>query len=119
MKYFIVFAVALALVNCVEYKEEDIIDSYDDEPVEDRAMCEDDDYEKPTYDIKDAPTLFYKFITDFKKQYKDENEYNTRYGFFYENLKEIIENNKGAGGSTSDINSFADYSDAELAKLTG
>lgn len=120
MKYFIVFAIALTAfnaVNSMEYTEDDN-DSYDDEPIEERATSAEDDYEKPMYDIKDAQALFLKFISDFSKHYKDEDAFNKGFGFFRKNLAEIIENNK-KGGSVSDINSFADYSDEQLAKLTG
>lgn len=119
MKCFVVFGIALILFNvvdCVDFTD-DIL--YDDIIEERAAISEEELYEKPKYDLKDAPSLFDKFVIDFRKIYLDEKDQNKHYKAFKKNLKEIIENNKSGGGSVSDINSFADYSDDELAKLSG
>lgn len=121
MKSFIVFIVVLVLlnvVNCVEFKEYDLL--YDD-PIEERdtSVEIEEVYVRPKYHIKDAQTLFVKFVSDFKKKYKDEDDSNKHYATFVKNLKEIIVNNKNGGGSVSDINSFADYDDEELSKFIG
>lgn len=119
MKYFIVLAIAVVLIHvadCVDFSD----DIFYDDPIEDRAISEDEEeYEKPKYHLKDAPTLFVKFIHEYKKKYKDEKDYNKRYEAFVKNLKDIIENNKSGGGSVSEINSFADYDEDELSKLIG
>lgn len=112
MNYIIVLVVLISVVNCVEYKEDDV------EYTEIDAGDDDGDYEKPNYSLKDAPVLFQKFMHEYKKTYETDEIHNKRYDAFVKNLKEIIENN-GKGGSVSDINAFADYFDDELAKLTG
>jgi hypothetical protein len=70
------------------------------------------DAKKPYYDEKDAPELFRKFIEDFNKQYKDEEEYNKRYQNFVKNLKDINKLNTEED-ATFDINMFADLGEGE------
>lgn len=69
------------------------------------------------YNIQDAPQLFEKFIKDFNKQYKDDEEYQRRYGNFVKTLKNINEVNSMKRSFVSDINSFADWDEAERAVL--
>ncbi|KAI8436037.1 hypothetical protein MSG28_004164 [Choristoneura fumiferana] len=68
---------------------------------------------KPFYDIKDGPELFKKFIKDYDKQYKDDNDYKIHFENFVENLKKINKLNKEEDGTTFDINLFADLGEGE------
>nr|XP_004932476.1 uncharacterized protein LOC101738364 [Bombyx mori] len=114
----------IALTICIyEVYSYDYVNKYD-ENNGDKKDSESEDYwgdpenlEKPSYNLNEAPELFKKFITDYQRQYKDESEYNLRYTYFVQNLKDIIELNAKNKHSSSDINMFADYSPSELASL--
>ncbi|KAF9815360.1 hypothetical protein SFRURICE_011512, partial [Spodoptera frugiperda] len=90
--------------------------SYGYDPIEDRI----DDTPKPTYMLSEAPSLFAKYIKDFNKKYKDEEDYKKHYYTFFENLKEINRINSDKESTfTSDINMFTDYSEEERRSLLG
>ncbi|CAH0579314.1 unnamed protein product [Chrysodeixis includens] len=79
-----------------------------------------DDSPKPIYDLKDARKLFEKFIKDFEKKYKDDQDKEAHYNNFLENLKEINRINSDKElSSTVDINLFTDYSQEEKTLLLG
>ncbi|XP_039754570.1 actinidain-like [Pararge aegeria] len=68
--------------------------------------------ERPVYNIDDAPALFEKFIEDYDREYKDEEEKEVRYQAFLESLKGIIERN------AKETNPEMIYSINEFADLT-
>lgn len=118
MKYFITIALTVALIqltNCLEdYGDDAGLFSYD------AVLDKIDDTPKPTYNIQDAPKLFEKYIKDFSKKYKDENDKKKHYESFLENLKEINSiNSDKEFSSTVDINLFTDYSKEERQQLLG
>lgn len=96
MKHLILTLTVVYLINKVttfEYRD------YEDE----KAFNE-----RPQYDLNNAPELFFKFIQDYNKQYKDEKDYNKHYDNFVKNLEEIISLNKESRDASFDINMFAD-----------
>uniref|UniRef100_A0A2H1V5K7 SFRICE_009197 n=1 Tax=Spodoptera frugiperda TaxID=7108 RepID=A0A2H1V5K7_SPOFR len=106
MKYFILVTL-IALIhwtNCEnDYNDDAAL--YGCDPIEDRI----DDTPKPTYKLSEAPRLFEKYVKDFNKKYKDEENYQRHYYIFFENLKEINNNNSDKESTfTSDINMFTD-----------
>lgn len=79
---------------------------------------EDDEDEKGTiYDLKDAPKLFEKFIKDYNKVYKNEEDRDMHYKTFVSNLKYINEVNSEGKSFTVDINLFSDMKEEELGSF--
>uniref|UniRef100_A0A2H1V5F8 SFRICE_036048 n=1 Tax=Spodoptera frugiperda TaxID=7108 RepID=A0A2H1V5F8_SPOFR len=117
MKYFVLVTL-IALIhwtNCENDYSDDAA-SYGYDPIEDRI----DDTPKPTYMLSEAPSLFAKYIKDFNKKYKDEEDFQKHYYTFFENLKEINRINSDKESTfTSDINMFTDYSEEERRSLLG
>ncbi|PZC86473.1 hypothetical protein B5X24_HaOG209192 [Helicoverpa armigera] len=117
MKYYVVVALFIALiqlVKCEDFGDDAGLFSYDE--IEDRI----DDSPKPIYDLADAANLFKKFIKDFNKSYKNDDDYKTHYNNFVENLKEINRiNGDKEYSSTSEINLFSDLSAEERLLILG
>lgn len=74
---------------------------------------ENEDLEVKIYNISDAPQLFKKFIEDYNKTYKNEEEYSKRFKIFVKNLEIINKLNSEGGTASYDINPFADMEDVE------
>lgn len=127
--YLVTFVVLITLSNALaasysydEYDEE-AEDLKDKQKFADRSksLVQQDKKESvEIYDLKDAPKLFEKFVQDYKRQYKNEEDYKKHYAAFLETLKEINRVNTSPTAShTSGINSFADFTAEEFAPLTG
>lgn len=120
MKLPIVIIVALAITGAVSsesYKDQFYDYDYSEsERTSDDKRLADDTYadDKPSYDLKDAPKLFLKFIKDYNKQYKNKADFNKHYENFVSNLEYIIQSNKENKDSVADINMFADLSEEEV-----
>nr|AAV91473.1 hypothetical protein 38 [Lonomia obliqua] len=126
MRKFVVIIFFLYMFNLVNSFEYDSKGDYDDdagdssyvpEPREHSSYSE--DANKPTYDIKDAPKLFDKFVKDYSKHYDSESDYKNHYNNFVKNLEEIIKTNNNAKGYYTDINTFADLDEKEMASYVG
>ncbi|CAH0397848.1 unnamed protein product [Chilo suppressalis] len=74
---------------------------------------------KPIYNIEDAPELFKKFIKDYNKQYKDDEDYKKHYDNFVNSLKEINTTNSSNATYTADINMLSDAGSELWAILSG
>lgn len=113
------------LVTSAEFKEEEYEDDfdYDQFKIVDQSQPNIEsksNYKVPAYDLSKAPELFQKFITDYNKNYKDNEDYNRHYQQFVKNLEEINKLNANGDGSASfDINMFADLNEEELKVYTG
>lgn len=110
----------------MEYNAESFYDYYQyredraEKISEDTEILEDNyESEKPKYDMKDAPQLFEKFVEDYSKVYKDENDRNKHYENFQSNLKDIIRTNEESKGFVVDINMFADLDKKEMESFYG
>uniref|UniRef100_A0A2A4J3Q6 Cathepsin propeptide inhibitor domain-containing protein n=1 Tax=Heliothis virescens TaxID=7102 RepID=A0A2A4J3Q6_HELVI len=117
MKFYVIVALSIALIQsikCEDFGDDAGLFSYDE--IEDRI----DDEPKPIYKIADAANLFKKFVKDFNKSYKNDEDYQTHYKNFVENLKEINRiNSDKEYSSTSDINLFSDLSAQERQLVLG
>ena len=77
---------------------------------------------KPHYDLRDAPALFEKFIRDYNRHYKDEEDYYAHYYAFFMNLIQINKLNEEDNSPSSavfDIGIFADQTEEEREKILG
>lgn len=74
---------------------------------------EGDNAEVKIYNLNEAPQLFKKFMVDYGKTYRDQEEYNKRYKIFVSNLEIINKLNSEGGTASYDINQFADMEDVE------
>lgn len=76
---------------------------------------------KPHYNLHDAPALFEKYIIDYNRNYKDDEDKAAHYEAFVKNLKEINKLNAEypTDGATYDINKFTDYTPEETKTLFG
>lgn len=97
----LILATLITLIYTVIAKE--FHDSYE----------EDENQEVKIYNLSDAPELFKKFIADYNKTYKNDEEYYKRYNIFVKNLEVINKLNSEGGSASYDINQFADRDDDE------
>lgn len=115
----------LHLTACKEFKETEYIDDFDYEQytvknVEHKNDKADVSFQVPTYDLRKAPELFNKFISDYNKKYKDDEDYNKHFKQFTKKVEDINRmNSEGNGDAVFDINMFADLSDEEFASFLG
>lgn len=69
------------------------------------------------YDMNDSENIFEKFMADFKKSYKDQEDQDIHFEHFKENLEVINElNEKHYPDTTFSVNRFSDYSKEEMRK---
>lgn len=74
----------------------------------------------PHYDEKKAPELFMKFINDYNRSYKNDQDLMTHYEAFKHALHEINRLNQLTNiGAVFDINHFSDYTYNEIKDLLG
>ncbi|XP_028175047.1 cysteine protease XCP2-like [Ostrinia furnacalis] len=106
--YLVIFLILtftsfMCSVICETFPQEENVQPHDDQP-------------KPVqiYDLNKAPELFDKFIKDYDKHYKDEEEHEKRYYIFVDNLQHINEVNSKSRSYTNDINSNADRTVQEI-----
>ncbi|KAH9633313.1 hypothetical protein HF086_004027 [Spodoptera exigua] len=74
---------------------------------------------KEHYDLTKADELFEKFIKDFEREYKDEDDKQLHFEAFVESLKKINKLNKENPTTTFGINQFADYTEQERQNMFG
>lgn len=98
----LILVILFSLVFTVFAKE--FHDNYED----------DENLERKTYNISDAPMLFRKFMEKYGKTYKTDEEYIKRYKIFVKNLEIINKLNSEGGTASYDINQFADMEDVEM-----
>ncbi|CAK1547241.1 unnamed protein product [Leptosia nina] len=80
------------------------------------ALAED----KPHYDLEKAPELFEKFVKDFNKVYKDDNDREVHYKQFVKSLETVNELNANPDDTASyGINHFSDYTPEERKHMYG
>ncbi|AYN44975.1 cathepsin [Alphabaculovirus alterspexiguae] len=73
--------------------------------------------EKPTsvlYNINSAPLYFEKFISQYNKQYKSDDEKRYRYNIFRHNIETINKKNSRNDSAVYKINRFADMTKNEI-----
>lgn len=75
---------------------------------------DDDKLEVKPYNISDSANLFTKFIKDYGKTYKTDEEFYKRYNIFVKNLDDINKLNSEGGTASYDINQFADMEEVEM-----
>ncbi|XP_013143163.1 PREDICTED: cysteine proteinase-like [Papilio polytes] len=120
-RLILITLLTISAIAAMEYNAESFYDYYQyredraEKISEDTEILEDNyESEKPKYDMKDAPQLFEKFVKDYSKVYKDENDRNKHYENFQSNLKDIIRTNEESKGFVVDINMFADLDKKEM-----
>nr|NP_001298873.1 uncharacterized protein LOC106119207 precursor [Papilio xuthus]BAM18617.1 unknown secreted protein [Papilio xuthus] len=125
-RLILITLVAISAVAAMEYNGEAFYDYYQyredraEKISEDTEILEDNyESEKPKYDLKDAPQLFEKFVKDYSKAYKDENDKNRHFENFRTNLRDIIQTNAESKGFVSDINMFTDLDKKEMESFYG
>lgn len=67
--------------------------------------------------LDDAPELFEKFIKDYKRVYKDDEDRKIHYEAFKTNLKKINKSNQDNPLAEFGITQFADYTEEEWRKM--
>lgn len=74
---------------------------------------------KPHYDIKKAKLFFDKYVKDFNKHYKDEDDERIHFRAFVKSLSFINKANAERPYAYYDLNIFSDYTDEELKYVSG
>ncbi|AUV65279.1 cathepsin [Alphabaculovirus myunipunctae] len=69
---------------------------------------------KPLYNINSAPLYFEKFISQYNKQYANEDEKKYRYNIFRHNIESINAKNSRNDSAVYKINRFADMTKSEV-----
>lgn len=68
----------------------------------------------PQYDLDEAPKLFQKFIVEYKKRYKNNQDAQAHFEAFKENLKQLNKQNlERFPAEFFSINQFSDFTGAE------
>lgn len=124
----ICFFLYINSVNCKQNEEDYYFEDYkEEEEIQERiiddneqSFIEDNIEPVAQYDINKASELFEKFIKDFNKNYKNDEDRKKHYEQFIKNLKEINTLNAESDGSaTYDINMFTDLSESEKFTFIG
>lgn len=74
---------------------------------------------KKFYDLEKADEVFEEFIVNFGKDYKDEDEKQSRFEIFKETLNTINNHNKGNHSYALGLYQFADMTTKEINECLG